>query len=351
MQDVVRRHARAFARQFKDSLFGLRRAGIDGGDHGLKQMGDADFAEVCITVGHRDQWIMLMQDLQGRHDIRVEAHFVARRIEYLVRLLGNRIVITAGIGHALHDGLAQKTQIMPAVRVFLLDGKTQLHGIVSSERCGYCRKMTCQPFRQPFLGSEDHRHQFPQRVIEVDRQCVDTIQMSVPCGYGPAGGNSSANQDALELSLYNRRNRRKGNTMKYLHTMVRVSDLDESLHFYCDLLGMREIRRYDNEQGRFTLVFVAAPGDEQAPLELTHNWDEQGYDEGRNFGHVAYRVDNIYAFCQKLLDAGVTINRPPRDGRMAFVRSPDNISIELLQAGDALAPKEPWASMPNSGHW
>jgi lactoylglutathione lyase len=139
--------------------------------------------------------------------------------------------------------------------------------------------------------------------------------------------------------------------MRYLHTMVRVSDLDESLAFFCDTLGMRELRRHDSEQGRFTLVFVAPPGGEDAPLELTWNWDESGYPEGRNFGHVAYAVDDIYDTCQRLAAAGVTINRPPRDGRMAFIRSPDNISIELLQAGDALPPREPWASMPNTGHW
>jgi lactoylglutathione lyase len=139
--------------------------------------------------------------------------------------------------------------------------------------------------------------------------------------------------------------------MKYLHTMVRVSDVDESIDFYCNKLGLVELKRYDSEQGRFTLIFLAAPGDEDAQIELTYNWDPEEYDEGRNFGHLAYRVDDIYALCQKLMDAGVTINRPPRDGHMAFVRSPDNISIELLQKGDALLPKEPWASMPNSGHW
>jgi len=139
--------------------------------------------------------------------------------------------------------------------------------------------------------------------------------------------------------------------MKYLHTMVRVSDIDESLKFYCDALGLRELRRHDNEQGRFTLVFLAAPGDESAQVELTYNWDPQEYGEGRNFGHLAYAVDDIYATCQRLLDKGITINRPPRDGRMAFIRSPDNISIELLQKGDALPTSEPWASMPNSGHW
>ena len=142
-----------------------------------------------------------------------------------------------------------------------------------------------------------------------------------------------------------------GVTMKYLHTMVRVSDLDESLDFYCNKLGMREIRRHDSEQGRFTLVFVAPPANEECPLELTINWDPEEYGEGRNFGHVAYQVENIYDTCRQLMDAGVTINRPPRDGRMAFVRSPDNISIELLQKGDALAPEEPWASMGNTGHW
>ncbi|HZX22345.1 MAG TPA: VOC family protein [Woeseiaceae bacterium] len=139
--------------------------------------------------------------------------------------------------------------------------------------------------------------------------------------------------------------------MKYLHTMVRVSDLEESLDFYCNKLGMREIRRHESEQGRFTLVFVAPPGNEECPLELTFNWDPEEYGEGRNFGHVAYQVENIYDTCRQLMDAGVTINRPPRDGRMAFVRSPDNISIELLQKGDALPSEEPWASMGNTGHW
>lgn len=138
--------------------------------------------------------------------------------------------------------------------------------------------------------------------------------------------------------------------MKYLHTMIRVSDPEATLRFF-DLLGLKEIRRFDNEAGRFTLIFLAAPGDEDAQIELTHNWDEVGYGEGRNFGHVAYAVENIYESCQRLSDGGVTISRPPRDGRMAFVRSPDNISVELLQAGPALAPAEPWASMPNTGHW
>lgn len=139
--------------------------------------------------------------------------------------------------------------------------------------------------------------------------------------------------------------------MKYLHTMVRVADLDKSLDFYCNKLGLRELRRYDNDGGRFTLVFLAAPGDDDAQVELTYNWDPEDYDEGRNFGHLAYAVDNIYESCQRLMDGGVTISRPPHDGRMAFVRSPDNISIELLQKGDALPTKEPWASMKNSGHW
>ena len=139
--------------------------------------------------------------------------------------------------------------------------------------------------------------------------------------------------------------------MKYLHTMVRVTDIDESLDFYCNKLGLRELRRHESEQGRFTLVFLAAPGDEEAQVELTYNWDPEDYGEGRNFGHLAYAVDNIYATCRKLMDAGVTINRPPRDGRMAFVRSPDNISIELLQKDGALPVEEPWASMENVGHW
>jgi len=146
--------------------------------------------------------------------------------------------------------------------------------------------------------------------------------------------------------------------MKYLHTMVRVKDLDESLDFYCNKLGLIEVRRVDSEQGRFTLVFLSAPKDKdaaeanRAPLvELTYNWDPETYTGGRNFGHLAYEVDDIYAVCDRLMKAGVTINRPPRDGRMAFVRSPDNISIELLQGGEALPAQEPWSSMPNTGQW
>jgi lactoylglutathione lyase len=139
--------------------------------------------------------------------------------------------------------------------------------------------------------------------------------------------------------------------MKYLHTMVRVTNLDRSLDFYCNKLGLKELRRVDVKEGRFTLVFLAAEGDEEALLELTHNWDPEELKGGRNFGHLAYRVDNIYETCGKLIDSGVTINRPPRDGRMAFVRSPDGISIELLQAGPALPKQEPWASMPNTGEW
>jgi len=146
--------------------------------------------------------------------------------------------------------------------------------------------------------------------------------------------------------------------MRYLHTMVRVSDLGQSLDFYCNKLGLEEIRRIDNDKGRFTLVFLCAPGDrpraaqDQAPLvELTHNWDSETYGGGRNFGHLAYRVSNIYEICQRLMDGGVIINRPPRDGHMAFVRSPDGISVELLQEGGSLPPAEPWLSMPNSGSW
>ena len=139
--------------------------------------------------------------------------------------------------------------------------------------------------------------------------------------------------------------------MKYLHTMVRISDIEQSLDFYCDKLGLIELDRYESEQGRFTLIFLAAPGDEHAQVELTYNWDPEPYPTGRNFGHLAYEVDDIYALCQQLQDKGVIINRPPRDGHMAFVRSPDNISVELLQKGESLAPAEPWASMRNIGEW
>ena len=139
--------------------------------------------------------------------------------------------------------------------------------------------------------------------------------------------------------------------MKYLHTMVRVTDIDASLRFYCDGLGLREVRRYDNPQGKFTLVFLAAPGDESAQVELTYNWEPEPYGTGRAFGHLAYEVDDVYAACQRMKDQGIVINRPPRDGRMAFVRSPDGISVELLQQGAAKQPAEPWASMPNTGVW
>ena len=144
-------------------------------------------------------------------------------------------------------------------------------------------------------------------------------------------------------------------SLKYLHTMVRVSDVDRSLAFYCDALGLQEVRRHESEKGRFTLIFLAAPGDtggdSQPEVELTYNWDPEEYQGGRNFGHLAYEVDDIYAACRRLEEHGVTINRPPRDGRMAFVRSPDGISVELLQKGDALALEEPWKSMPNQGEW
>ena len=139
--------------------------------------------------------------------------------------------------------------------------------------------------------------------------------------------------------------------MKYLHTMVRVTDLEESLAFYCDKLGLIELRRHENDGGRFTLVFLCAPGNASAQIELTYNWDQEEYSGGRNFGHLAYEVDDIYSMCHRLMEGGIPINRPPRDGRMAFIRSPDNISIELLQKGDALASPEPWVSMPNVGEW
>ena len=139
--------------------------------------------------------------------------------------------------------------------------------------------------------------------------------------------------------------------MKYLHTMIRVTDIDATKTFFCTALGLEEVRRVDVEAGRFTLVFLAAPGDSDAQVELTHNWDPEPLEGGRNFGHLAYAVDDIYASCQRLMDNGVTINRPPRDGHMAFVRSPDNVSIELLQSGKPLEPSEPWASMPNVGEW
>ena len=163
---------------------------------------------------------------------------------------------------------------------------------------------------------------------------------------------------AMKFCVHGSQAQTERESMEYLHTMVRVADLDASLEFYCNKLGLVEISRIDVEKGRFTLVFLAAPGDQErarddkAPMiELTYNWDKEEYEGGRNFGHLAYRVDDIYAACQRLMDGGVAINRPPRDGRMAFVRSPDGISIELLQKGDALAPSEPWSSMENIGAW
>ena len=139
--------------------------------------------------------------------------------------------------------------------------------------------------------------------------------------------------------------------MKYLHTMVRVTNLEDSLDFYCNKLGLKEVRRREDEKGRYSLIFLAPEGDESSQVELTYNWDPQTYDGGRNFGHLAYEVENIYEICQRLMDAGVTINRPPREGKMAFIKSPDNISVELLQAGNALEPAEPWLSMENTGEW
>jgi lactoylglutathione lyase len=143
--------------------------------------------------------------------------------------------------------------------------------------------------------------------------------------------------------------------MKYLHTMLRISNIEDSLDFYCNMLGLKELRRYDDENGRYTLIFLSTDQDAEhtnpAAIELTYNWDPEDYTEGRNFGHIAYGVDDIYALCEKLMEGGITINRPPRDGRMAFVRSPDNISVELLQVGTTLPIQEPWASMPNTGHW
>jgi lactoylglutathione lyase len=139
--------------------------------------------------------------------------------------------------------------------------------------------------------------------------------------------------------------------MKFLHTMLRISDIDQSLDFYVNKLGLKEIKRMENRQGCYTLIFLAAPGDEDAQVELTYNWDPEVYSEGRNFGHLAYRVDDIYVTCERLMKSGVTINRPPRDGYMAFIRSPDNVSIELLQKGKPLPKQEPWASMPNTGKW
>ena len=174
------------------------------------------------------------------------------------------------------------------------------------------------------------------------------------CGSGIGGDLALSYRQTLPKKPQNQREL----SMQYLHTMVRVKDLDASLDFYCNKLGLKEVRRMENDKGRYTLVFLAAPEDEQraradkAPLvELTYNWDSEDYKGGRNFGHLAYAVDDIYATCQRLKDGGVTINRPPRDGRMAFVRSPDDISIELLQKGGAKPPAEPWASMPNSGQW
>lgn len=139
--------------------------------------------------------------------------------------------------------------------------------------------------------------------------------------------------------------------MRYLHSMIRISDIDETLHFFCELLGLREVRRRESERGRFTLIFLAAPGDAEPHVELTYNWDPEDYGNARNFGHLAFEVDDIYATCARLRDAGVTINRPPRDGRMAFVKTPDDISIELLQKGEAQQPVEPWLSMANTGSW
>ncbi len=194
----------------------------------------------------------------------------------------------------------------------------------------------------------------PQNWIFIQAECIEPLWIPPMQISGMAFGCTSTVLEPLPsrpgvehpLPLPRRRS-----NVKYLHTMVRVTDLDASLDFYGTQLGLKEIHRVDVESGRFTLVFLAAPGDESAQVELTHNWDPEPYDSGRSFGHLAYGVEDIYAICQRLMDAGVTINRPPRDGHMAFIRSPDNISIELLQIGDPLPKQEPWRSMPNVGEW
>ena len=217
---------------------------------------------------------------------------------------------------------------MTTVRVIFDDRMPQLPHALNVKHLRRARVMFAEPLAQAGLRTADDRMDLPERIVEID--CDSAYVVHVLPGR------------TLWTSIV---------AMKYLHTMVRVSDVDKSLDFYCDKLGLVELRRHDSEQGRFTLIFLAAPGDEEAQVELTHNWDPEEYGEGRNFGHLAYCVDDIYALCQRLMDGGVTINRPPRDGHMAFVRSPDNISIELVQKGDALPPEEPWASMPNTGHW
>jgi len=205
--------------------------------------------------------------------------------------------------------------------------------------------MFLQPFPEFGFRPLDNRGNGPQGIVQIERYGANAVQNIFRRGLRGRGRTALSSYNELQF------NRRVITKMKYLHTMVRVTDLDASLDFYCNKLGLSELRRYDSEQGRFTLVFLAAKGDEDAQVELTWNWDPESYGEGRNFGHLAYGVDDIYAVCQRLLDAGVTINRPPHDGRMAFVRSPDNISIELLQNGDALPAAEPWKSMGNTGHW
>jgi len=307
----------------------------------VKQMPDADGFQIGIAIGHGDQHEVAGERLQRRHHVGKEFNFISSLIEYCERRVDEFRRVAGFIGNRFKHLFAQEAEVVAHLPIVFDDGFANFQHSFRREFFRNARIVLGQPLPKPGLRPLDDRADRPQRIIEIDGNCTDAVQ----------SGFRSRCQTALSSYNVPQFNQRASTTMKFLHTMVRVTDLEQSLDFYCNKLGLDELRRFDREQGRFTLVFLAAPGDKEAQVELTHNWDPEDYGEGRNFGHLAYGVDDIYAVCQRLLDAGVTINRPPHDGRMAFVRSPDNISIELLQNGDPLPAAEPWTSMGNTGHW
>lgn len=321
----------------------FRRADGRGGDVVLEMMGKTDDLEIRVAVGESNQSKLSCEYFETALHVRIELHLVTGGEEHLKQLLRAAAIAACLIEKSAKNLSADEREICRPLGKLLLDPRAQRAeplGIVVFRRA---RTLHAQPSRYGGLRCRERRIHVPERVVEIEsehlhgapaRKCQPAHLLATEESYAKLPGSKA-----------------KGRTVKYLHTMVRVSDLDESLEFYCAKLGMREIRRIDNEQGRFSLVFIAFPGDESCPLELTYNWDKSEYTGGRNFGHVAYQVDNIYEVCDRLQRQGVTINRPPRDGFMAFIKSPDGISIELLQSGKRLQPQEPWASMENTGTW
>ncbi len=307
----------------------------------MKKVVNADPLQVGISIRYCNQPIVVAQFLERRPNFGKNDYVVPDCVKHFHRLVYELLTIVCSDTNAAKHSPPQECVVVILLRKLESNPFALFDNRGSRKLLGDTWIVFAQPFIKTSFGTMYHRVNFPERIVEVHRYRTNVVHVMY-CIF--------ALRRALRKSRLERRSNRSA-AMKYLHTMVRVSDVDASLDFYCDKLGLVQLRRYDNEQGRFSLIFLAAPGDHEAQIELTWNWDPEDYGEGRNFGHVAYEVDDIYALCQRLMDSGVEINRPPRDGRMAFVRSPDNVSIELLQKGEALSEQEPWSSMPNSGHW